>query len=178
MNEKAAAINDDADGTFEAQAQDGGQAACPLRRSTSSNHGLTWPVREVDGTWLSTAVALLRRPAGRRLRPGGRGASMATTDLRHGVSFYKIARKPSPRWCSAPTSRRRKTPDERVPVLASHRPPARALAHRHHDAAACPSLHRALPEALLNMNPDDCAALGVADGDMVHVTSRFGRVRH
>ena len=33
---------------------------------------------------------------------------------------------------------------------------------------------RALPEALLDMNPADCERLGVTDGDRVRLTSRFG----
>ena len=37
-----------------------------------------------------------------------------------------------------------------------------------------PELDRALPEALLNVNPADCSRLGIADGDMVRVTSRYG----
>ena len=36
------------------------------------------------------------------------------------------------------------------------------------------ALDRALPEALLDMNPQDCARLGVNDGDMVRITSRYG----
>ena len=34
---------------------------------------------------------------------------------------------------------------------------------------------RALPEALLNVSPEDCEKLGVLDGDMVRVRSRFGQ---
>ena len=37
-----------------------------------------------------------------------------------------------------------------------------------------PELDRALPEALLDMNPADCERLGVTDGDRVRLTSRFG----
>ena len=35
-------------------------------------------------------------------------------------------------------------------------------------------LNRALPEALLNMHPEDAAELGLADGDMARVTSPHG----
>ena len=35
-------------------------------------------------------------------------------------------------------------------------------------------LNRALPEALLDMNPADVAALGLKDGDRVKVKSRYG----
>lgn len=38
-----------------------------------------------------------------------------------------------------------------------------------------PELDRALPEALLNVSPEDCEKLGVLDGDMVRVRSRFGQ---
>jgi len=37
-----------------------------------------------------------------------------------------------------------------------------------------PELASALPEALLSINEADAAALGVADGDMVQVTSAYG----
>ena len=37
-----------------------------------------------------------------------------------------------------------------------------------------PELHRALPQALLDVNPADCEQLGVKDGDMVRVSSRYG----
>ena len=37
-----------------------------------------------------------------------------------------------------------------------------------------PELDRALPEAQLNVHPDDCAKIGVSDGDLVRVKSRHG----
>ena len=37
-------------------------------------------------------------------------------------------------------------------------------------------LNRAMPEALLDMNPADAQRMGINDGDMVKLTSRWGEV--
>ena len=39
-----------------------------------------------------------------------------------------------------------------------------------------PELDRAMPAALLDVNPDDAAKLGIQDGDRVKLTSRWGSV--
>ena len=64
-------------------------------------------------------------------------------------------------------------PDEEYPFWFCT---GRLLEHWHTGTMTrrVPELDRALPEALLDMNPDDCAQLGIADGDMVRVTSRYG----
>ncbi|WP_253701254.1 molybdopterin dinucleotide binding domain-containing protein [Bacillus sp. FJAT-29814] len=39
-----------------------------------------------------------------------------------------------------------------------------------------PELHKAFPEALCEIHPDDAAALGIKTGDMIRVVSRRGEV--
>lgn len=39
-----------------------------------------------------------------------------------------------------------------------------------------PELHRAVPEALCEIHPDDAVSLGIKDGEMVKVISRRGEV--
>ena len=39
-----------------------------------------------------------------------------------------------------------------------------------------PELHRAVPEALCEIHPDDAEALGIKTGDMIKVISRRGEV--
>ena len=53
MNERAKAINDDADGTFEAKLKMEAKQLAPYEEYLT-HHGMTWPVREVDGKWLET----------------------------------------------------------------------------------------------------------------------------
>ncbi len=40
-----------------------------------------------------------------------------------------------------------------------------------------PELHKAFPEALCEINPEDAKALGIKTGDMVSVISRRGEVK-
>ena len=53
LNEKAKAINDNASGEFEGKLKMEAKQLAPYEEYLT-NHGLTWPVREVDGKWLPT----------------------------------------------------------------------------------------------------------------------------
>ncbi|NPD30398.1 molybdopterin-dependent oxidoreductase [Eggerthellaceae bacterium zg-1084] len=135
------------------------------------NHGLTWPVREVDGQWLPTKW----RFCDGKQEDGfdEYGVKMyGTHGLAGGVSFYKSANA-RPSVVFRPWEPPAELPDAEYPFVFCT---GRLLEHWHTGSMSrrVAELDRALPEALLDMNPDDCAALGVSDGDMVRLTSRFG----
>ncbi|ACV21815.1 molybdopterin-dependent oxidoreductase [Slackia heliotrinireducens] len=134
-------------------------------------HGLTWPVREVDGKWLPTKW---RFTYGDQAEGYDQiGIEMyGQQGLANDMSFYK-------------------TPDQKPSVVfRPYEPPAeepdadfpfwfctgRLLEHWHTGSMTrnVAELDRALPEALLNMNPADMEKLGLKDRDRVRVTSRHG----
>ena len=135
------------------------------------NHGLTWPVREVDGKWLATKW---------RFSVGSQQdgydevgvAKYGKQDATGGVSFYKSANA-KPSVVFRPYEPPAETPDEQYPFYFCT---GRLLEHWHTGSMTrrIPELHRALPEALLDMNPADCEKLGLANNDMVRVKSRYG----
>ena len=135
------------------------------------NHGLTWPVREVDGKWLPTLWRFCDGP----LEDGFDESGVDTYgehDKAGGVSFYKSAdRKPSAVF--RPYEPPAEEPSDEYPFWFCT---GRLLEHWHTGSMTrrVPELNRALPEALLDMNPADCERLGVTDGDRVRLTSRFG----
>ncbi|WP_312470823.1 molybdopterin dinucleotide binding domain-containing protein, partial [Neobacillus sp.] len=55
----------------------------------------------------------------------------------------------------------------------------RVLEHWHSGTMTrrVPELHKAFPEALCEINPEDAKALGIKTGDMVSVISRRGEVK-
>jgi nitrate reductase NapA len=91
------------------------------------------------------------------------------------VSFYKAAdHRPSVvfRPWEPPAER----PDDEYPFVFCT---GRLLEHWHTGSMTrrVPELNNALPEALLDMNPADMEALGIKDGEMVKVVSRWGEVQ-
>ena len=97
---------------------------------------------------------------------------MAPTTRPPRVSFYKSAgQKPSAVF--RPYEPPAEMPSDEYPFWLCT---GRLLEHRHTGSMTrrVAELDRALPEALLDMNPKDCEALGVKDGDMVRLTSRYG----
>lgn len=170
LNEKAKAINDDADGTFEAKLKMEAKQLAPYEEYLT-HHGMCWPVREVNGEWLETKW---------RFSTGAQtdgfdevGVEMYGEEgLAGGVSFYKSA-KTKPSVVFRPYEPPAETPDEEYPFYFVT---GRLLEHWHTGSMTrrVEELNRALPEALLDINPDDCKALGLMDGDMAHVKSRFG----
>ena len=70
----------------------------------------------------------------------------------------------------------RRAPRRRVPDGADHRPPARALAHRQHDAARRRVLDAIEPDPVALVHPLDLAAMGGRPGDVVTIESRRGEV--
>ena len=115
-----------------------------------------------------TKVEVRRTPVLRLLR----GKRVEISTLSGGVSFYKSANlKPSVVF--RPYEPPAQTPSDEYPFYFVT---GRLLEHWHTGTMTrrVPELDRALPEALLNMNPDDCKKLGIQDGDMVKVKSTYG----
>ena len=135
------------------------------------NHGLTWPVREVDGQWLPTLWRFCDGKQEDGFDQYGIEA-YGESGLAGGVSFYKSADK-RPSVVFRPWEPPAEEPSEEYPFWFCT---GRLLEHWHTGSMTrrVPELDRALPEALLDMNPADCERLGVTDGDRVRVTSRFG----
>ncbi len=164
LNERAAAINEAAKLKMEAK------QLAPYDLYIE-NHGLTWPVREVNGEWLPT----MWRFCDGKQEDGFDEVGIAqygAQGLASGVSFYKSAdRRPSVVF--RPYEPPAETPDADYPFYFCT---GRLLEHWHTGSMTrrVSELDRALPEALLDMNKQDCTKLGIADGDKVKVTSRFG----
>ena len=89
MNDKAKAINDDTDGTFGAKLKMEAKQLAPYEEYLA-NHGMTWPVRNVNGTWKSTKW---------RFAEGSQDEGFDEVGVKQygkpgqagGVSFYKSA---------------------------------------------------------------------------------------
>ena len=88
------------------------------------------------------------------------------------MSFYKSAGK-RPSVVFRPWEPPAEIPDDEYPFYLCT---GRLLEHWHTGSMTrrIAELDRALPEALLDVNPADCERLGVKDGDRVRVTSRYG----
>ena len=166
LNPRAAAIN------TEKQLKMEGKQLAPYEEYIY-NHGMTWPVREVNGKWLPTKWRFAYGPQEEGYDQigiemyGDRG-------LADDVSFYKSAgHKPSVVF--RPWEPPAEVPDAEYPFVFCT---GRLLEHWHTGSMTrrVPALNNALPEALLDMNPNDMAELGIKDGDRVKVVSRWGEV--
>ncbi len=170
MNEKAKAINDDSDGLFGSKLKMEAKQLAPYDEYLTQ-HGLTWPVREVDGKWLGTKW---RFSTGRQ-EDGFDEVGIAhygKDDQAGGVCFYKSADM-RPSVVFRPYEPPAEIPDDEYPFYFCT---GRLLEHWHTGTMTrrVPELDRALPEALLNVNQADCEKLDLQDGDLVNVKSRHG----
>lgn len=166
LNERAAAINAEKKLKMEAK------QLAPYEEYIY-NHGMTWPVREVDGKWLPTKWRFSDGPQEDGFDQYG-VAMYGDAGLAEGVSFYKSAdHKPSVVF--RPWEPPAETPDEEYPFVFCT---GRLLEHWHTGSMTrrVPALNNALPEALLDMNPVDAEELGLIDGDRVKLVSRWGEV--
>ena len=164
LNERAAAINEEKSLKMEAK------QLAPYDEYIT-NHGLTWPCREVDGKWLPT----LWRFNGGAQEDGFDQYGVAKygdEGLSGGLSFYK-ATNHKPSVVFRPWEPPAQTPSDEYPFVFCT---GRLLEHWHTGSMTrrIEALDRALPEALLDMNPNDCTKLGLKDGDRVKVKSTFG----
>ncbi|MDR0308915.1 MAG: molybdopterin-dependent oxidoreductase, partial [Coriobacteriales bacterium] len=185
LNPTAAAIDNDDDKKFGTTAEDGTYTPSKLKMTNKQlapyqeyldNHGLTWPVREVNGKWLPT-----------KWRFNGSGSQEEGYD-QIGVETYGKDGKPGVGGLSF-----YKTPNFKPSVIfRPYEPPAympdaeypfwfvtgRFLEQWHtgSNTTRIPELNNALPEALIYLNDDDFDALGLAEGNLVKVTSKYGSV--
>ncbi|MDR2722063.1 MAG: molybdopterin-dependent oxidoreductase [Coriobacteriaceae bacterium] len=180
-------INNDVGDKFGVTADDGTYTPSKLKMFAKQmapydeyldNHGLTWPVREVDGKWLSTKW---RFAAGKQAdgydevgitKYGQKDADGKLISKPGDIDLYKTA-KFKASVVFRPYEPPAEEPDAQYPFWFCT---GRLLEHWHTASmtGVIPELTRALPAALLDMHPDDCAKLGIADGDMVKVKSRHG----
>ena len=170
LNERAQAINIDADGTFGSKLKMEAKQLAPYDEYLTQ-HGITWPVREVDGEWMGTKWRFADGPQEEGYDEVGI-EMYGDHDLAGGVSWYKSAGK-KPSVVFRPYEPPAEEPDDDYPFWFCT---GRFLEHWHTGTMTrrVPELDRALPAALLSMNPADCERLGIKDGDMVRVTSRHG----
>ena len=136
-------------------------------------HGMTWPVREVNGEWLPTKWRFAYGPQEEGFDQIGI-EMYGERGLRKDVSFYKSANK-RPSVVFRPWEPPAEIPDDEYPFIFCT---GRLLEHWHTGTMTrrVPELNNALPAALLDMNPADMEELGVKDGDRVKVISRWGEV--
>lgn len=170
MNERANAINTDADGKFNAKLKMEAKQLAPYEEYLS-HHGMTWPVREVDGKWLSTKW----RFADGKQEDGYDQYGVAKygkSGLTNNVSFYKSANA-KPSIIFRPYEPPAQEPSDEYPFWFCT---GRLLEHWHTGSMTTrvPELKRALPEGLLYMNKNDVKKLGMQDGDRAKVTSTYG----
>ena len=166
----AQAINKNTEGKFESGLKMENKQLAPYDEYLSHN-GMTWPVREVNGQWLETKW---RFSYGKQEEGYDQiGVEMyGDVGLANDVSFYKSADK-KPSAVFRPYEEPAESPDEEYPFWFCT---GRFLEHWHSGSMTrrVPELNRALPEALLDMNREDCNKLGIKNGDKVKVISRHG----
>ena len=164
LNERAAALNEQYSLKMEAK------QLAPYDEYIM-NHGLTWPVRNVDGKWLPTQW---RFNAGKQEEGFDEYgcAKYGDAGLANNLSFYKSANH-KPNVVFRPWEPPAESPSEEYPFVFCT---GRLLEHWHTGSMTrrIEPLDRALPEALLDMNPNDVAKLGLKDGDRVKLKSRYG----
>lgn len=172
LNDAADAINNNVTGEFDGKLKMEAKQLAPYD-AYLENHGLTWPAREVNGKWLSTQWRFADGPQEDGFDEIGI-EQYGQTGLAGKVSFYKSA-DTRPSVVFRPYEPPAETPDDEYPFWFCT---GRLLEHWHTGSMTrrISELDRALPEALLNMNPEDCKKLDITDGDMVRVSSRHGSV--
>lgn len=136
-------------------------------------HGICWPVRNVNGEWVETSW----RYADGKQEEGFDQIGIedfGTKGKYDNIDFYKSAdHRPSVFF--RPFEDAAEIPDEEYPFWLNT---GRVLEHWHSGSMTrrVPELHRAVPEALCEIHPDDAKALSIAEGDLVKVVSRRGEV--
>ena len=137
-------------------------------------HGICWPVRNVNGKWLETNW---RYSYGKQedgfdqfgVEEFGHKGKYKDLD------FYKSADH-KPAILFRPFEEAAEIPDQEYPFWLCT---GRVLEHWHSGTMTrrVPELHKAFPEALCEIHPDDAKEMGIKTGDMVKVISRRGEVK-
>jgi nitrate reductase NapA len=164
LNERADAINTSANLKMEAK------QLAPYDEYIYQ-HGMTWPVREVDGKWLPTKWRFTDGPQEEGYDQYGI-EKYGDKGLAGGASFYK-APNHRPNVVFRPWEPPAEVPDDEYPFYFCT---GRLLEHWHTGTMTrrVKALNNALPEALLDMNPEDVEEMGLKDGDTVKLVSRWG----
>ncbi|RHW38017.1 nitrate reductase catalytic subunit NapA [Neobacillus notoginsengisoli] len=134
---------------------------------------MCWPVRNMNGQWIETNW----RYADGKQEDGFDQVGIedfgkkGTVDQ---IDFYKSAEH-RPSVIFRPFEDAAEIPDEEYPFWLCT---GRVLEHWHSGSMTrrVPELHRAVPEALCEIHPDDASTLGISEGDKVKVVSRRGEV--
>jgi nitrate reductase NapA len=126
--------------------------------------GMRWPVVQgKDGVWRETARRFIEGEDP-FVEPG------------RGVDFYwgKLKDHRAYVW-ARPYEAPPEVPDQQYPFWLCT---GRVLEHWHSGTMTrrVPQLHRAMPKAYVELNPEDATKLGIATGDKVKVTSRRGEI--
>jgi nitrate reductase (cytochrome) len=135
--------------------------------------GLAWPVRNVGGKWLETSW---RYADGKQeegfdeygIKEFGKQGKYQNLD------FYKSAEH-RPSVIFRPFEDAPEIPDMDFPFWLCT---GRVLEHWHTGTMTrrVPELHRAVPEAFCEINPEDAERLGIKRGDEIKIVSRRGEV--
>ncbi len=126
--------------------------------------GLRWPVvKQADGSWRETKFRFSE--ADDPFVAKGKGLQFyhsVTKDDRALIWFHPYAAPPE-------------SPDQEFPFWLCT---GRVLEHWHTGTLTMriPQLHRAMPQAYVEMNRQDAAKLGIADGETVSIETRRGKL--
>ncbi|MBU8878369.1 nitrate reductase catalytic subunit NapA [Bacillus sp. FJAT-29790] len=136
-------------------------------------HGICWPVREVNGEWLETNWRYVHGKQEEGYDQYG-VEEFGTVGKYKDIDFYK-SNDHRPSVIFRPFEDAAEIPDKEYPFWLCT---GRVLEHWHSGSMTrrVPELHRAVPEALCEIHPEDAEAMGIQNGDMVKVISRRGEV--
>lgn len=136
-------------------------------------HGICWPVREVNGEWLETSWRYAHGKQEEGFDQYG-VEEFGTVGKYDNIDFYK-SNDHRPTVYFRPFEDAAEIPDDEYPLWLCT---GRVLEHWHSGSMTrrVPELHRAVPEALCEVHPEDAKELGIQTGDMVKIVSRRGEV--
>lgn len=137
-------------------------------------HGICWPVREVNGQWLETNWRYAHGKQEEGFDQYG-VEEFGTPGKYQNIDFYKSAEH-RPSVFFRPFEDAPEIPDAEYPLWLCT---GRVLEHWHSGSMTrrVPELHRAVPEAFCEIHPETAAELGIKDGDWVKVVSRRGECK-